>query len=213
MPQTRFVNLKQFALGAVSLGLGVLVYALARPAGSVDFLPQSLTLHASVPPLIGQVVGSLPTFTHTLALCLLSAAVLENWRVRAGAVCLAWFLVEVAFEVGQQQRVSAWLIPRIPAWFDQVWWLANSRSYFARGTFDPADILLAATGATLAVMVNTQTRSEVTCNEQSHQRAHRAVQPVAAGGDRVRPGEHSRDAASHGDLRELGQLPLRELGL
>ena len=197
MPQTRFVNLTQVALGAVSLGLGVLVYALARPAGSVDFLPQSLTLHASVWPVIGQVAGSLPTFAHTLALCLLSAAVLESRRVRAGAVCLSWFLVEAAFEVGQHDQVSAWLIPRIPEWFDQVWWLANSRIYFARGTFDYADILLGAIGATLALMVITQTRSEVTRHEQSHQRAHRVGQPVASGGVAVWSGEHPGNVPSH----------------
>jgi hypothetical protein len=83
-----------------------------------------------------------------------------SYRRGAATICAAWFLLEAAFEIGQNSDVSAWLTPRLPAWFDHVWLLANARNYFARGTFDPLDLAAGAAGATLAYFIICRTQPE-----------------------------------------------------
>lgn len=144
-------------IGGLALAVGVAVYVVARPAGSVAFLPRNLSIPVTLSPSLRDITGPLPTLAHSLAFCLFSAAVVSRRRIHAGVICAAWFAIEAAFEIGQHHRVSAWLVPRIPAWFDRVWLLANTRTYFAHGTFDSMDIVAAALGSAIAVLVITQT--------------------------------------------------------
>jgi hypothetical protein len=144
-------------MGGLALAVGVAVYIVARPAGSVAFLPRNLSIPVTLPPSLREITGPLPTLAHSFAFCLFSAAVLRSRRIHASVICAAWFGIEAAFEIGQHHRVSAWLVPRIPAWFERVWLLANTRPYFAHGTFDWMDLAAAAVGAAIAFLVITRT--------------------------------------------------------
>jgi hypothetical protein len=155
--ENHVVNARQAAIGGVALAAGVAVYIVARPAGSVAFLPRFLSTPVTLPRFLGDIAGPLPTLAHSFAFCLFSAAVLPSRRIHASAICAGWFGIEAAFEIGQHHRVSAWLVPRVPAWFDHVWLLANTRPYFAHGTFDWLDLAAAAAGAALAFLIITRT--------------------------------------------------------
>ncbi|HTR76970.1 MAG TPA: hypothetical protein VMH39_02630 [Gemmatimonadaceae bacterium] len=72
------VDHRQFSTGAAVLAIGVLAYVVARPAGSVYFLPRGLSFPVRVPPSLQGVAGWIPTFAHTLAFCLFSSAVLAG---------------------------------------------------------------------------------------------------------------------------------------
>ena len=153
------VNRDQILIATISLAAGLLVYLVARPAGSVWFL-SAAHVDLAVSPDIRHAAGSLPTFTHTLAFSLLSAGVIASDRVRGAVICAAWFLIESAFEIGQRADVSPWLTARLPAWFSHVWLLSNSTTYFSRGTFDARDIIAAAAGAATACFIICHTQPQ-----------------------------------------------------
>ena len=154
------VNRVQIAMGVTSLVMGVFVYLLARPRGSVWFVPAALRLDVPLPRVPWHAASSLPTFAHALGFSLLSAGVVASRKWGGAIICAAWFLLDTVFELGQRPDVSAWLVPRLPAWFDHVWLLANAKVYFARGTFDPSDIAAGAAGAALAYFVICHTQAE-----------------------------------------------------
>jgi hypothetical protein len=52
-----------------------------------------------------------------------------------------WFVVECAFEIGQRVPLGARIAAVTPAWFADFPVLEAIPAYFARGTFDPLDIL------------------------------------------------------------------------
>ena len=56
--------------------------------------------------MFGIVGHSLPTFAHVFAFSLLTAALLTGERKTAITVCLGWFVVEAAFEVGQHPAIA-----------------------------------------------------------------------------------------------------------
>jgi hypothetical protein len=155
--ETQVVNARQLAIGGLALAVGVLVYVVARPPGSVAFLPRSFSHPIELPSGLRAVTGPLPTLAHALAFCLFSAGVLAGRRVRASVICASWFMIEAAFEIGQHHSVSSWLIPRLPAWIDHVWLLANMRPYFAHGTFDSMDLVAAAAGCAIGFFAITCT--------------------------------------------------------
>lgn len=123
-------------------------------------MPQALRLDIPVPRVLQHATGPLPTFTHALAFALISSGLVSSRRRGGAVLCAALFLLESAFEVGQRADVSAWLTPRLPAWFDHVWLLANARSYFARGTFDPFDLAAIVAAAALAFFIICRTQPE-----------------------------------------------------
>lgn len=154
------INRGQIAIGAASLATGLLAYLVARPSGSVWFVPSTLHLDILVPRVVRHATGPLPTFTHVLAFSLLSSGVVASRRRGGAVICAAWFLLESAFEMGQRADISAWLTSRLPAWFDHIWLLANARSYFARGTFEPFDLAAGAAGAAVAYFIICRTQPE-----------------------------------------------------
>ena len=133
---------------------------MARPSGSVWFVPSSLHLDLTVPRILRHAIGPLPTFTHTLAFSLFTAGIVDSRRLVGAVICAAWCALESGFELGQRPDFSPWLTSRLPAWFDHIWLLANARSYFARGTFDPFDLAAAAAGATVAFCIICSTQPE-----------------------------------------------------
>ncbi|MDH3418674.1 MAG: hypothetical protein OEQ25_07590 [Gammaproteobacteria bacterium] len=142
----------QAALGALALAVGVLVYVLDRPAEQLPLL--SAFNFADVTPVVfGVVGGSLPTFAHTFAFSLLTAAWLCGGK-RAGLwACLTWFGIDSAFEIGQQPQIAVHLVEIVPGWFEYLPFLPQADSYFLSGTFDAWDLISIALGAVAAYFI------------------------------------------------------------
>lgn len=120
-----------FALGLGALVLGVLVYALDRPAGSVAFLPAGMAYDSG---FLGPLAGPLPTFLHTVAFSLTTAALLAPTRCARLASCGVWVAVNWLFEAAQH-----------PAFRDIT-------GIGMPGAFDPLDLLAALLGAAVAFL-------------------------------------------------------------
>ena len=139
-------------IGLTILLLGILVYIIDRPPEQVPVLSDLNPSH-HMPALFGSVGHSLPTFAHVFAFCLLTVVLLGNSKQHAAVVCLAWFCVDSAFELGQTEQAAGWLQPFIPQWFDYVPILDQTGSYFVYGTFDVFDLISIALGAVTAYFV------------------------------------------------------------
>lgn len=139
-------------IAAAALIAGVVVYVVDRAAGSTYFLPAALSLADGHRPWFGALGGQLPDFLHAYALSLLTAAALAGTRGRAAVGCLAWWAIDSLFEFGQHPAIKGKLACAVPAWFDGIPFLENARAFFARGTFDPADLLAIAGGASGALL-------------------------------------------------------------
>ncbi len=128
-----------FVLGLGVLALGVLVYTLDRPTGSVAFLPAGMVYDSGI---LGPLAGPLPTFLHAMAFSLMTAAFLDpTWRARLAASGV-WVAVNWLFEVAQHPAFMEITGIGIP------------------GAFDPLDLLAALLGAATALLV-TQTVTPV----------------------------------------------------
>jgi hypothetical protein len=120
------------ALGGAALALGVAVYALDRPPGSVNFLPRAMVRDGG---LFGPLAGALPTFLHTLAFASMTAAFLTPTRRALLTACAVWAAIDLAFEVSQH-----------PAF-------AEATGFGMYGSFDPYDLLAAPLGAAAAYIL------------------------------------------------------------
>ncbi len=155
-------NKAQIVIGLAVLLLGTAVYFLDRPGEQTIFVPGDLSLFPLTPSVFGVIGHSLPTFVHVLAFCLFTAALLAGGKKTAIAVCLSWFLVELALELGQHPALAPSLSRLIPPWFAHLPILNKTDSYFLHGTFDPFDLLAIASGALAAyVVIQGTTRGRV----------------------------------------------------
>lgn len=118
-----------FVLGLGALALGVLVYALDRPAGSVAFLPVGMAYDSG---FLGPLAGPLPTFLHVLAFSLMTVAFLDPTRRARLAACGAWAGINWLFEAAQHPAFMEITGTGMP------------------GVFDPLDLLAALLGAAAA---------------------------------------------------------------
>ena len=154
-------NRPRLFTGLAALALGALLYLLERPAGRTYFIPRSLAealQPAGGAGLFGELGQQLPTFLHTFALCLLTAALLHvSWRGALG-ICSAWLTTDALFELGQQTTAAEWLARHVPAWFQRVPLLDNTAGYFLHGRFDPLDLLSIFLGALTAFVLILATR-------------------------------------------------------
>jgi hypothetical protein len=66
-------------------------------------------------------------------------------------ICLSWFLVGCAFEVGQ--KYNTWSASVMPDWFAGIPFLENSKNFFIQGTFDFFDLASIAFGTIVAYFV------------------------------------------------------------
>ena len=154
-------NRPRLLTGLAALVLGSLFYLLSRPAERTYFIPQYLA--DSLQPkggadLLGVLGQQFPTFVHTFALCLLTAALLRVGLRGALAICGGWLLVDAAFEIGQHPDIAPVLVRWIPAWFRHVPLLDNTAAYFLNGRFDPLDLASIVAGAALALPLILATR-------------------------------------------------------
>ncbi len=146
-------NKAQIVIGLTALLLGTMVYVVDRPWEQAIFVPGDLSLFHLTPSVFGVIGHSLPTFTHVFAFSLLTIALVSGTKRAAITVCLGWFLVEAAFELGQHPALVLALATAMPPWFAGLPILNKSASYFLHGTFDPLDILAIASGALAAFLV------------------------------------------------------------
>jgi len=136
------------AIGGAALLLGLLVYVTDRgyaPPALMQTLPALAGSH-----WFGALGQWLPSFVHTLAFSLFTAAALPIAATPRYGVCIAWAMVNILFEVGQHPRIS----PSLAAWLQgglgdrSITRMLSS--YFVRGTFDWGDILATVAGALAA---------------------------------------------------------------
>jgi hypothetical protein len=138
------------ALGLLALVLGLAVYLTDRPVERTYFLPDDLTASVRPAGLFGMFGQWLPAFLHVYAFILLTVVVSASRDRQVIAVCAMWFVIDALFECGQHPAVASRLAALAPDWFQAIPVLENTASYFARGTFDPIDILFTALGAMAA---------------------------------------------------------------
>lgn len=138
-------------LAVTFLALGVLVYVFDRSVPAL-FLPAWLHAPAqgSLPGFLG---GSLPVLVHTLAMILVTAAILWPWPRSLPFNCLAWLAIECAFELGQATPVDGRIAAALPEWFASVPVADTVGDYFLSGTFDYMDVGAIGIGAFIAYLV------------------------------------------------------------
>jgi hypothetical protein len=157
------VNRIQILIGVMALLFGSLVYLIDRPPDQTYFVHTSsinISLHTTLPNLFGLIGNSLPAFIHVFSFVLLTAGFVSYRKRGYLIICLCWFLVDCAFELGQ--RFSSWSLKMIPDWFAGIPLLGNTETYFLQGTFDFLDLAAIALGALMAyfVLLTTSKRRE-----------------------------------------------------
>jgi hypothetical protein len=141
-------------VACVSLCLGLLVYLADRHAADVQLLPRFAALGTG--PLFGVIAPWLPSFIHPFAFSLLSAAALRRpvASVRAScAICIFWWAVNLACEVGQHPRFSGPIADALLSGQGPNVLTAAMSRYFLRGRFDSGDIAALSAGALAAFAV------------------------------------------------------------
>ena len=138
-------------IGCVAFAVGLLVYLTDRDASKAALIPTVTWLAGSK--VFGALGGWLPSFVHTFAFSLFTAAVLPQRSVPRYGACFAWFAVNAAFEVGQHPQVSARLAEVLQGGLGGAPLTRPLASYFVNGTFDPGDIVAALLGALAAAAV------------------------------------------------------------
>lgn len=141
-------NVRTFLVGAGCLGVGYVVYVIARPPTALDVVPRVPVLSASLPPQMRAWLGPVPTFIHTLAFSLMTASLVNGNRAWQLAVCGAWAAVEIFFEIVQHPSFKNWILDGIPL----VASMPYMGDYLAHGTFDAGDIAAAVIGAGCAAL-------------------------------------------------------------
>ena len=136
------------AIGCLVFALGLLVYLVDRDASKAALMPSVAWLAGSN--VFGALGDWLPSFVHTFAFGLFTAAVLPERSVPRYGACAAWFVVNVAFEVGQHQLVSGRLAGVLEGGLGGLPLSRPLANYFVHGTFDPGDIVAALLGALAA---------------------------------------------------------------
>ena len=147
-------NRLQVLIGLTILLLGSLVYVVDRPPGQTYFVDSSrisISLYDILPNLFGLVGNIMPAFIHVFSFILITAGFLSYKKRGCLLICLSWFLVDCAFEVGQ--KFNAWSSMLIPDWLAGIPFLENTENYLLEGTFDILDVVAIAFGTAIAYLV------------------------------------------------------------
>ena len=139
------------AIGSVAFAIGLFVYLADRDPSKAALIPTVALLTGSN--VFGMLGGWLPSFVHTFAFSLFTAAALPIRSVPRYGTCVAWFAVNTAFEVGQHPQVSARLAEALQGGLGALPFSRSLSNYFVHGTFDPGDIVAALLGALTAGLV------------------------------------------------------------
>lgn len=145
------INKLQFALGFLFLLAGTLEYIFSRPPGSAYFLMPFhsivVSLHDKFNPF-GALGNVAPDFFHPLAFALMCMALLPDTFKHRMAICLAWFGINVAFEL--TQKYGSTLVAYLPKWIEKTPVFETLPNYLNYGTFDNCDLLAIAAGSLAA---------------------------------------------------------------
>jgi len=150
----RRINRIQILIGIVGLLFGSLVYLVDRPPDQTYFVSSSsinISLYSALPNLFGVIGNSMPAFIHVFSFILVTASLISYRKRGYLIICLWWFLVDCAFEVGQ--KFTTWSLKMIPDSFAGLPLLGNTESYFLQGTFDFIDLAAIALGTLIAYLV------------------------------------------------------------
>jgi hypothetical protein len=148
------INTRQIFIGIAFLILGSLVYLVDRPPGQTYFVyssPVNISLNHLIPNLFGPIGNSLPAFVHIFSFILITAGLIGNQKRGYLIICLGWFLVDCACELGQ--KYSSLALNIIPDWFTGIPFLENTKNYFLYGTFDFSDLAAITIGTVIAYFV------------------------------------------------------------
>jgi ABC-type xylose transport system permease subunit len=150
----RRINSLQILIGVSALLCGSLIYLIDRPPEHTYFVyssPITISLFTTIPHIFGGIGGSLPAFIHVFSFIVITAGLIFCQRKGYLIICLSWFLIDAAFEVGQ--KFTTWSISIIPDWFAGIPLLENTENYFLKGTFDFLDLAAIAFGTVIACFV------------------------------------------------------------
>ena len=137
----------QVLSAAVPLALGLAVYLFDRPADRIYFVPDWWQPGPDNALLFGSLGANLPSFAHVLFFILITAAILAPRRFQFLPICLLWLFIDGLFELVQHDAIAVRIAEFVPAWFQNVFLLENTRAYLLAGTFDPLDMLSIAAGS------------------------------------------------------------------
>jgi hypothetical protein len=151
-------NLRQFgrpavqvALGGAAFAVGLLVYLTDRNPSKAALIPTVAWLAGMN--VFGSIGGWLPSFAHTFAFSLFTAAALPQRSAPRYGACIAWCAVNLVFEIGQHTLVSVRLGEALHGSFRALPFSRLLANYFLHGTFAFGDIVAALSGALAAGVV------------------------------------------------------------
>ena len=144
-------------LGSIVFAIGLLVYLTDRDPSKAALIPTVAWLSGSN--VFGLVGGWLPSFAHTFAFSLFTAAALPERAAPRYGACIAWFAINLAFEIGQLPVVSARLAEALHGVLSALPFSRLLANYFVQGTFDFGDIVAALLSALAAGVVLRLTHS------------------------------------------------------
>ncbi len=158
------INRIQIFIGVTGLFVGSLVYLIDRPPDQTYFVYSSkidISLFNTISNLFGGIGNSLPDFLHVFSFILITAGLIYCQKRGYLIICLSWFLIDCAFELGQ--KYHTWPSRMIPDWFAGIPFLENTENYFRKGTFDILDLIAIAFGTATAyfILLTTSKRREI----------------------------------------------------
>jgi hypothetical protein len=142
------ISLIQLSAGFGGLLLGLFLYLVFRSPEETYFIHRTGFAHSGLNSFVAhtlcQPAGSLPSFLHVFSFSVLTACVLASQEIGCFVVTLIWFFTNAFFEVGQ--GFGGWFTG-VFSWTSGIPVLENTENFFARGTYDPLDLVAAAVGA------------------------------------------------------------------
>ena len=148
------IHKTQILIGTIGLLIGLLIYLIDRPPDQTYFVsssPINISLSNIIPSVFGSIGNSLPEFIHVFSFILITAGLIFCRKKGYLIICVSWFLIDCAFELGQ--KFALWSSSIVPVWFAGIPFLENTENYFLQGTFDLFDMAAIALGSIAAYFV------------------------------------------------------------
>jgi len=145
------INLRYILIGIFLLSIGALIYLIDRPPIQtylIFSLPFQLSFYDVTPSFFGTIGNFLPHFLHVTAFILITTGLIDCGKKGYLAICLFWLMIDAGFELGQKYSTIAASI--VPDWFDGIFLLENTRSYFLNSTYCYLDIAAIIVGSVSA---------------------------------------------------------------
>jgi len=141
-------------VGIAALFAGSLVYFTDRPPGQTYFIIKifpKLNLQENLLPVFGKTADFFPDFVHPFGFSLITAGFFAKTKAGVFIICLFWFCVNAAFELGQHYKSFAASL--VPQWFEGLLFLENCKDFFRYGSFDPFDLMAMLIGSLTAFFI------------------------------------------------------------